>query len=36
MFISSSLVREVGTLGGDVHEFVSLVIERAIKQKLKG
>lgn len=36
MFISSSLVREVATLGGDVHEFVSPVIESAIKQKLKG
>lgn len=34
MFISSSLVREVATLGGDVHEFVSPVIESAIKQKL--
>lgn len=34
MFISSSLVREVATLNGDVHEFVSPVIEQAIKQKL--
>lgn len=34
MFISSSLVREVATLGGDVNEFVSPVIESAIKQKL--
>ena len=34
MFISSSLVREVATLGGDVHAFVSSTVEYAIKQKL--
>jgi pantetheine-phosphate adenylyltransferase len=34
MFISSSLVREVATLGGDIHAFVSPVIEQAIKRKL--
>jgi pantetheine-phosphate adenylyltransferase len=34
MFISSSLVREVATLGGDIHAFVSPVIEQAIKSKL--
>ena len=34
MFISSSLVREVATLGGDVHAFVSPAVETAIKQKL--
>ncbi|PKO53789.1 MAG: pantetheine-phosphate adenylyltransferase [Betaproteobacteria bacterium HGW-Betaproteobacteria-20] len=34
MFISSSLVREVATLGGDVHAFVSSTVEEAIKQKL--
>lgn len=34
MFISSSLVREVATLGGDVRAFVSLSIEQAIKDKL--
>ena len=34
MFISSSLVREVATLGGDVHAFVSPTVEDAIKQKL--
>ncbi len=34
MFISSSLVREVATLGGDVHAFVSPTVEVAIKQKL--
>lgn len=35
MFISSSLVREVATLGGDIHAFVSPVIEQAIKSKLE-
>lgn len=35
MFISSSLVREVATLGGDVHQFVSPTVEAAIKQKLE-
>ena len=34
MFISSSLVREVATLNGDVHAFVSPTVEYAIKQKL--
>jgi len=34
MFISSSLVREVATLGGDVHAFVSSTVEDAIKEKL--
>jgi pantetheine-phosphate adenylyltransferase len=34
MFISSSLVREVATLGGDVHAFVSPLVEDAIKEKL--
>ncbi len=34
MFISSSLVREVATLSGDVHAFVSATVEDAIKQKL--
>lgn len=34
MFISSSLVREVARLGGDVHQFVSPGVEVAIKQKL--
>ena len=34
MFISSSLVREVATLGGDVHAFVSATVETAIKKKL--
>lgn len=36
MFISSSLVREVATLGGDVHAFVSPLVEDAIKEKLDG
>lgn len=35
MFVSSSLVREVAKLGGDVHQFVSPVVEAAIKEKLK-
>lgn len=34
MFVSSSLVREVAALGGDVHEFVSTPVEDAIKLKL--
>ena len=34
MFVSSSLVREVATLGGDVHQFVSSNVEAAIKKKL--
>lgn len=34
MFISSSLVREVATLGGDVHQFVSPMVETAINAKL--
>lgn len=34
MFISSSLVREVARLDGDVNQFVSPVVEAAIKQKL--
>ena len=34
MFISSSLVREVAMLGGDVHAFVSPMVEDAINKKL--
>lgn len=34
MFVSSSLVREVASLGGDVHQFVSPLVETAILQKL--
>lgn len=34
MFVSSSLVREVAKLGGDVHQFVSPLVEAAIKDKL--
>ncbi len=34
MFVSSSLVREVANLGGDVHQFVSAMVENAIKRKL--
>lgn len=35
MFISSSLVREVAVLGGDVQAFVSDAVKDAIKQKLE-
>ena len=35
MFVSSSLVREVAKLGGDVHQFVSPLVEAAILQKLE-
>jgi pantetheine-phosphate adenylyltransferase len=35
MFISSSLVREVATLGGDVQAFVSPTVKDAILQKLE-
>jgi pantetheine-phosphate adenylyltransferase len=35
MFISSSLVREVAMLGGDVTQFVSPHIQACINQKLK-
>jgi pantetheine-phosphate adenylyltransferase len=34
MFVSSSLVREVATLGGDVHQFVSPAVKAAILEKL--
>ncbi len=34
MFISSSLVREVAVLGGNVHAFVSPLVEEAINEKL--
>ena len=34
MFVSSSLVREVARLGGDVNRFVSPGVETAIKHKL--
>ncbi len=30
-FVSSSLVREISNLGGDVHEFVKPVVEKALK-----
>lgn len=35
MFVSSSLVREVAKLGGAVDQFVSKIVENAIKRKLK-
>ena len=34
-FISSTLVREVGALGGDVSSFVHPVVQRALQGKLK-
>ena len=34
MFVSSTLVREVAMLDGDVHQFVSPTVSAAIKQKL--
>ncbi len=34
MFVSSSLVREVAKLGGDVHQFVSPIVQGAIIKKL--
>ena len=34
MFVSSSLVREVANLGGDVNQFVSPTVDAAIKEKL--
>jgi pantetheine-phosphate adenylyltransferase len=34
MFVSSTLVREVAILDGDVHQFVSPAVEVAIKEKL--
>ena len=34
MFVSSTLVREVASLGGDVHQFVSPTVEAAILEKL--
>ena len=33
-FLSSSLVREVAALGGDVSDFVHPVVERALGEKL--
>ena len=34
MFVSSTLVREVASLGGDVHQFVSPTVKAAILEKL--
>lgn len=34
MFVSSSLVREVARLGGDVNQFVSPCVAKSIQQKL--
>jgi pantetheine-phosphate adenylyltransferase len=35
-FISSSLVREIAVLGGDVHEFVHPIVEAELKKHRKG
>lgn len=35
-FISSSLVREVAQLGGDIGEFVSPQVEKALMERVKG
>jgi pantetheine-phosphate adenylyltransferase len=35
MFISSSLVREVALLGGDVSKFVSPIVQQHIQEKIK-
>lgn len=35
-FLSSSIVREVALLGGDVSSFVPEVVENALKDKIKG
>ena len=32
-YISSSLVKEIGSLGGDIHKFVPAPVEAALKQK---
>jgi pantetheine-phosphate adenylyltransferase len=34
-FISSTLVREIATLGGNVSEFVHPLVEAAFRRKLK-
>lgn len=34
-FISSSLVREIARLGGDVSDFVSPAVQKALKRRLK-
>jgi pantetheine-phosphate adenylyltransferase len=35
-FISSSLVREIAVLGGDVHEFVHPIVEAELKKHRRG
>jgi len=35
-FISSTLVREIATLGGEVHQFVSPVVQARLAQKVRG
>lgn len=35
-FLSSSIVREVSSLGGDISSFVPKIVEEALKNKIKG
>lgn len=35
-YISSTLIREIASLGGDVSEFVNPAVEKALKQKFSG
>jgi pantetheine-phosphate adenylyltransferase len=35
-YISSTLIREIASLGGDVSEFVNPSVEKALKQKFSG
>jgi pantetheine-phosphate adenylyltransferase len=35
-YISSTLIREIASLGGDVSEFVDPAVEKALKAKFSG
>jgi pantetheine-phosphate adenylyltransferase len=35
MFLSATIVREISVLGGDVRKFVSPVVARRLKDKIK-
>jgi pantetheine-phosphate adenylyltransferase len=35
-YISSSLVREIASLGGDITPFVAPVVAKALKEKFEG
>jgi pantetheine-phosphate adenylyltransferase len=35
MFISASIVREIGTLGGDVSQFVQPLIAQRLREKIR-